>query len=170
MSKSKTFTVKYRRRREGTTNYKKRLKLLLGEKARLVLRKSNKNMIAQVAEYDPKGDKILITCTTRNLKKYGWENNTGNLPSAYLLGLLVGKMSKKKGINEMILDLGLQKAIKGSNLFAALKGAVDAGVDIPHSDDILPSEDRIKGKHIEESKKVPITKKFEEVKKNISGA
>jgi large subunit ribosomal protein L18 len=33
-------------------------------------------------------------------------------------------------------------------VYAALKGALDAGLKVPHSPDILPSEERIKGKHI----------------------
>ena len=34
--------------------------------------------------------------------------------------------------------------------FAALKGALDAGLDIPFEETALPKEDRISGKHIED--------------------
>ena len=70
------------------------------------------------------------------------------MPSAYLLGLLVGLEAKKLKIKELILDIGLNQSVKGSSIYALLKGALDAGLSIPHSQEILPSEERIKGKHI----------------------
>jgi large subunit ribosomal protein L18 len=73
----------------------------------------------------------------------------------------------QKGMKEAVLDIGMQKSIKGCRLFAALKGVVDAGVEVPHSDDILPSEDRLTGKHIDAHLKNGITKNFEEVKNKI---
>jgi len=36
-------------------------------------------------------------------------------------------------------------------VFAALKGMVDAGLEIPHGDSVLPEEDRINGAHIDDS-------------------
>ena len=72
--------------------------------------------------------------------------NTGNTPSAYLTGYLLGIKASKKGVKNAILDLGLQKP--GQRIYAALKGVVDGGLDVPHSDEILPDEKRIKGDHI----------------------
>ena len=46
------------------------------------------------------------------------------------------------------LDFGLERNIKGSRIYAVLKGAIDAGLSIPHSPDILPSDERLSGKHI----------------------
>jgi hypothetical protein len=46
------------------------------------------------------------------------------------------------------LDIGLNPPIKGSRIYAALKGVVDSGLDIPHSPDILPDDSRISGEHI----------------------
>jgi large subunit ribosomal protein L18 len=40
---------------------------------------------------------------------------------------------------------------------------IDSGVNVPYSKEILPSEDRIKGKHISEE----ISKQFEDVKNKI---
>jgi large subunit ribosomal protein L5e len=37
------------------------------------------------------------------------------------------------------LDLGLARATKGNRVFAAMKGAIDGGINIPHSDSIFPS-------------------------------
>ena len=66
----------------------------------------------------------------------------------------------KKGIEEAILDIGLQRPVKGSRVFAALKGMLDAGLSIPHGDGIFPSEERIKGLHISEE----LENLFDEVK------
>jgi large subunit ribosomal protein L18 len=96
------------------------------------------------------------------LKKIGW-TKTGNVPAAYLTGLLAGKKAKEKNVTEAVLDLGLQTSTKGSRIYAALKGVLDAGINVPHSKDILPSEDRIIGKHISEE----IAKQFDEIKKKI---
>ena len=52
----------------------------------------------------------------------------------------------KEGINDATLDIGLKSSIRGSKIFAVLKGAVDAGLNIPHNDIILPADERIKGR------------------------
>lgn len=146
MRKTK-FTSKFKRRKKGITNYKKRLRLLLANKPRLVIRKSLNNINAQIIEYSSKGDKVIVSAHSRELKKYGW-NVTGNVPSAYLTGLLLGQKSKKKDIKEAVLDIGLNVPTKGGKIYAALRGVVDAGVKVPYSEEVLPSEDRIKGVHI----------------------
>ena len=48
MSTSTTFKVKFRRRRELKTDYRKRLAMLKGNKPRLVVRKSNNAMTVEV--------------------------------------------------------------------------------------------------------------------------
>src|SRR3989344_5153073 len=116
MKKYKTFVVKYRRKTSGKTDYRKRLKLLLGGKPRLVVRKSLKNITAQIAAYSKEGDKILASAHSRELNEFGWNSPKGNTPSAYLVGLLLGKKAKKTNIKEMILDLGMNKSVKGSRL------------------------------------------------------
>jgi large subunit ribosomal protein L18 len=163
------YTLKYRRRREGKTNYKKRINMLKSGKCRLVVRKSLTNMYIQLIEFSAKGDKIIASGSGFELKNIGWKHNTGNTPSAYLIGLLTGKKIIGKGISDAVLDIGMQKNIPGSRIYAALKGVVDAGVNIPCSEDIMPSEDRIKGKHISEYRKVDITKDFDIIKKKILG-
>jgi large subunit ribosomal protein L18 len=148
MKQSKTYAVPFRRKRRGETDYRKRLRFLLSGKLRLVVRKSLSNMVAQVVEYDEKGDKVILTVNTTILDKYGWNINKGNLPSAYLLGLLLGNKAKKQGINDLVLDMCLNKSVKGSRVYAVLKGVIDAGINVPHSKEILPSEERVKGMHI----------------------
>ena len=147
MKKNRVKTVIYRRKREGKTNYPKRIRLLSSGKPRLVVRKSLKNMHIQIITYTEKGDKVLASADSRELIKYGWNLNRGNLPAAYLTGLLIGKKARGKA-EEAILDIGLQESIGGSRVYAALKGAVDAGMKIPHSDDIFPDEKRIRGENI----------------------
>jgi large subunit ribosomal protein L18 len=154
--------LKFKRRLEEKTNYRKRLGLLKSGKARLVIRKSLSNIMVQIVKYNPKGDETVATAVSMDLKKMGW-NRTGNVPAAYLTGLMAGKMAKEKKVEEAVLDLGLQTSTKGSRIYAALKGAVDAGVSVPHSEEILPSSDRIEGKHISEE----VAKQFQEVKKKI---
>ena len=148
MATDKRYTVKLRRRRLGKTDYKVRLRLLLSKKTRLVIRRSLKNFIAQLIDYNEKGDNVLVTVSSRNLIKYGWNYHSGNLPSAYLTGLLLGIEAKKKRIKEAVLDIGLNESIKGSSIYALLKGVIDAGLLINHNKDILPSYERVSGKHI----------------------
>jgi len=162
--KKLTSLIHLKRRRKKKTNYKKRLALLKSEKARLVIRKSLSNISVQLINFDVNGDQTIVSASSTELKKLGWIK-TGNIPAAYLTGLLVGKKAKDKKIEEAVLDLGLQTSTKGSRLYAALKGVLDSGINIPHSESILPNDDRIRGKHISEE----IVKQFEDVKKKIEG-
>ncbi len=146
--KSVTKRIEYRRKRKGKTNYKKRLKLLLSKKPRLVIRKTLTNTIAQIVNYDENGDKTIISAKSSELTKIGWKMNTGNIPAAYLTGMLLAKKAKNKKINEAIVDLGLATPTKGSKVFAALKGAIDNGLNIPHSEKMFPSDAQINGEVI----------------------
>lgn len=138
----------FKRRLETKTDYRKRLGLLTSKEHRLVVRKSSKHVTAQIIDFNKKGDQTLVNVTSQELNKFGWLGPTNNLVSAYFVGLLVGKKALKNNIKSAILDTGLVEKSKGSKIFAVLKGALDAGLTIPHSAEILPSEDRIKGKHI----------------------
>ncbi len=161
--------IEFRRKSEGKTDYKKRLSLLISRKPRLVIRKSLKNMTAQIVGYDEKGDKILASSHSSNIVKLGWKHSKNNIPACYLVGLLLGKMALNNKVKEAIVDTGLQTIIKGSKLFAVVKGATDAGLKIPYSEEIMPSEERIKGKHISDynQKSKDITKDFESLKQKI---
>ena len=141
-------TVRYRRKREGKTDYNLRLKLLMSGRLRLVIRKTNKGMCIQVIQFNDKGDTVLASAHTAELKKLGWTKSTANIPSAYLLGVLIASKAKKKGIKECIPDLGLQKTVRGTRIFAAIKGAADGGLKLPYSPEVFPKEDSIKGAHM----------------------
>ena len=99
------------------------------------------------------------------LRKLGWKHHCGNIPAAYLAGLLLGKKALEKKINDAVLDMGLQTSTKGNRIYAFLKGVLDAGINVPHSPEVLPDENRIKGSHISEE----VVKNFEEVRKKILG-
>ncbi len=150
MRLSKTFEMPFRRRREEKTNFKKRLALLKGGLARLVVRKSLNNMVVQVMDYNIGGDALVAAAHSTELKEFGWKMHKGNIPAAYLTGMLCAKKSVKAGVKEAVLDIGLTTPVRGSKIFAALKGAVDAGMEIKHGEEVLPGEDRISGKHIGE--------------------
>lgn len=167
MAKGARYKVEYRRKRKRKTDYKRRLNLLKSGKPRLVIRKSNRYLLAQLIKYHPNGDKILCSANSQELKNFQWSFSLKNIPAGYLTGFLFGLRAKKKKIEEGILDLGLQRPITGSRVYSVLKGVIDAGVRIPHSPEIFPSEGRIKGEHISQHTKKEITKNFEESKKLI---
>ncbi len=153
----------FRRKREGKTNYRKRFALLKSGKPRVIVRKSNSNIRIQFALYDGMGDRVVVSAMGSELKKYGWNYSFSNAPAAYLTGIMAGRKAIKKGINEGVLDIGLRHISRGGNISSALKGLLDAGVNISHGEEILPGDDRIYGKHIDE-KMVEIIK---EIKKKI---
>jgi large subunit ribosomal protein L18 len=113
------YQVKLRRRREGKT------------------------------DYGASGDKIIASAISKELQKdYKWKYSTSTTPAAYLTGLLAGKRAIENGIKEGVLDIGRSIPVKGSKNFAALKGVIDAGIEIPFDKEKLPSDDRISGKHL----------------------
>jgi len=148
LAKGPQYNLPFRRRREGRTRYAKRRRLVTSGKARFVVRPSNKHLMAQLIQAKPGGDHVLASAHSSELKEFGWRGPCGNLPAAYLTGLLVARRAKEAGISEAILDIGLHARGPGSRIFAAAKGAVDAGLVVPHQKEALPPEDRVHGKHV----------------------
>lgn len=165
MAHGSRYKVAFKRRREGKTDYGARLNLIEVDKSRLVVRITNNHVITQIINVAPEGDETLISAHSRELKNMGWLGNTKNITAAYLTGYLCGKKALKEGITNAVLDIGLKSPIKGSKIFAALKGAVDAGLEVPHNDVILPEDSRIQGEHIVEYAK---TLDEDELKKKFS--
>ena len=147
MAKNACYRVKLRRRREGKTDYQARKALVVSGTPRFVARKSIKNMVAQIVFAKAQGDEVLASAHSSELTKFGWKASTGNVPSAYLTGLLCGLRAKKEGISEAVFDIGLIPPTKGSRLFATLNGILDAGLEVPHSEEKLVKE-RVNGVHI----------------------
>ena len=157
-----TYEVNFRRRREGKTRYEKRLAYIKGGVPRMVVRKSNKYIRVQFIEFNPTGDKCIVNIDGNKLKKdYKWDAKR-NVWSAYLAGLLAGKEAAKKGVKKFVLDTGRYTPSKGSVLFAALKGAVDAGLETKYDPEIIP-EDKLS------NPPEKVKSSFEDAKKKISG-
>jgi len=127
-----------RRKREGKTDYRKRMKLLLSRKPRFVVRISLRHAITQLVGFRPEGDYTIAAANSKELSKHGWKGSTSSIEAAYLTGLLLGVRAKKKKHKEGVLDMGFVAPIKGGKVFGALKGAIDAGMEIPHSEEVLP--------------------------------
>lgn len=163
MATLKPKTVPFHREKERKTNYLKRLKLLLSKKKRMVLRFSNTKITAQLVEFTPAGDKVLVAVDSFVLKKSGWKFSCKNVPAAYLTGLAFGKKALKERHQEAIFDTGAKAPLHKGKAYAFLKGALDAGLTIPHGADkeIFPNDESLTGKHIQED--------LEKVKKEGSG-
>ena len=153
----------FRRRAEKKTNYRKRLALLKPGLPRVVVRKSLSYISIQMVEYEADGDKTLFSFLSKVLKNFGWTRSCSNTPAAYLTGFLFGLEAKKRGKTKAIVDFGLQRSTKGNKLYAAIAGMKHAGLEINVGAEMLPSEERIKGKHVSDD----IEKEFEEVKRKI---
>jgi len=167
----KRFQVQFKRRREGKTDYYARKRLTVQDKNkynspkyRLVVRKTNKDIVCQIAYATVKSDHILSAAYSHELKNYGVKAGFKNYSASYATGLLLarrvltklGMASKYQGylgkvdtygkyfaVKEIegerrpfyvILDVGLNRTTTGAKIFAAMKGAADGGLDVPHSD------------------------------------
>lgn len=148
MATGPRYFVPFRRRREGKTDYYQRTKLIVADVPRMVVRKTNRHIIVQLVTAELDGDRTLVAANSAELEKYGYKGSTSSTPAAYLTGMLFAVKAKKAQQESAILDIGLNRATPGARVFAALKGAVEAGLAIPHGEEILPSDERAKGAHI----------------------
>jgi len=162
------YQVKWRRRREGKTDYYARKRLIIQDKNkynspkyRLVVRFTNKDIVAQIIYAKLTGDIVLAAAYSHELPKYGMPVGLTNYAAAYATGLLLARRvltklnlaDKYKGNSTVngedynvepvadgpkpfyaLLDVGLARTTTGSKIFAVLKGATDGGVEIPHSE------------------------------------
>lgn len=165
-NKNKNRIFRFNRRIRGQTNYALRLRLLKSKLTRVVVRSSNKNMLVQFVDYNEEGDKVISSAKSKDLvKNFGFTLNTGNIASAYLTGFLAAKRAMKAGFSsDAIVDLGLQKAVYGGRLYAAVKGVKDAGVNVRVSDVVFPTEERLNGEHLNSD---DASKVIEKTKKSI---
>ncbi len=148
MARGPRYRVAYRRRREAKTNYRIRRIMAPSGRTRFVVRASNKHIIVQLITSKIVGDVVHTQANSSELQKYGWLGGKKNTSAAYLLGLLAGRKALSLGIDAAILDLGLAPPTKGAKIFAAVKGALDAGLEIPCDRDIIPELGRIEGQSI----------------------
>ena len=148
MARGPRYRVAYRRRREAKTNYRIRRIMAPSGRTRFVVRASNKHIVVQLITSKIVGDVVHTQANSSELQKYGWLGGKKNTSAAYLLGLLAGRKALSLGIDTAILDLGLAPPTKGAKIFAAVKGALDAGLEIPCDRDIIPELGRIEGQSI----------------------
>lgn len=106
------YQVKFRRRREGKTDYYARRRLVQqdknkydSKKYRFVVRRTNTKIITQVIYATIKGDRVLCQADSTELKKYGLEAGHTNYASSYATGLLVAR--------RLLTNLGLATIYKG---------------------------------------------------------
>jgi large subunit ribosomal protein L18 len=148
-----------KRKKQGKTNYRLRLKLLKSGKPRIVIRKTNKYFIVQAVESDEARDKIIKGVNSKELLKHGWnEKFKGSLksvPAGYLTGLFFAKKMKK---GDFILDLGLARKIQKNRIYSVVKGLIDGGLNIKADKKIFPGDERISGSHLKEGLKEIIQK------------
>lgn len=167
MAHSSRYHVKPRRRREGRTDYRKRLALIKSGKPRVSVRSSIKHIRVQIIEYKEGGDNIIASAFSKELeKKFNWKHSTSSTPAAYLTGLMVGKKAIEKGVEECVLDIGRYSPDTGSKVFACQKGLIDAGLKCPHNKEKFPNDERLKGKHLNDK---TINTDFEKIKDKILG-
>lgn len=220
----KRFQTKFRRRREGKTDYRQRHKLITQDKNkynspkyRLVVRISNRYIICQIVYSEIEGDKVLCSATSQELPRYGLPVGLKNYSAAYCTGLLVARrLLKKLGLDEVysgveeptgtvvktevnkrtyyveevdedkkpfrcLLDVGIKNTTTGSRVFAALKGASDGGLDIPHNEKRFPGyvrdtkqydaevhKQRIMGEHIADHMRDLLEDDEEQYKKHFA--
>ena len=166
MADNSNFKVPHNRRRNQETDYEQRLKLLKSDSPRVVVRTSNKHTKAHLSYYNREGDENSDFTSTEELGQYGWDQNTGNLPSAYLAGYLLGMKTDE---DKAILDIGLRESKMGSRIYAAVKGMNDAGLEVPTGEEAYPEESRIKGEHIRQIRDEDVPTNFEQTKEEIEG-
>ena len=159
---------KLRRRREGKTDYQARLSMIRANAIRIIVRKTNRYMIAQAVENKETKDFTICFANSKELISKGWnEKQNGSLksiPAAYLTGILLGNKIKKLNLKKkFILDAGIIESTKGSRVYAVVKGLIDLGINVPCSEEVIPSMERMQGQHM---KKKPDIEAF---KNKISG-
>src|SRR3989338_1462374 len=132
--------ISFKRRAEKKTDYKQRLAFIKSGTARMVIRRSIRNIRIQFINFAVNGDVVVTEELSKNLEKYGWNFHDANLPASYLIGYLAGAKALSKGVKDAIVDIGLQDSVKSSSLYCAALGAKDAGININIGKEVLPSK------------------------------
>ena len=118
----------------------------MGKRDFVTVHISNENTLVQIHKPGMTGDKVIAFAHSRYLVSKGWKGSRKNIPAAYLTGYVAGKKALGKGAKNAILYSGTKKYTQ--RMAAALKGVVDAGLEIPANSETFPSEQRIKGEHL----------------------
>lgn len=153
---------------ENKTDYKARLKLLNSGRNRIVFRKTARYIIGQYVKSGEAKDYVILGLTSKELLKYGWpqslQGSLKSIPASYLTGFLLGKkILDKEEKPEAIFDIGLLRSIPKSRIYSFLKGVADSGINLKYKEEMIPDENRIKGRHLKNS----IAENFNKIKENI---
>ncbi|KMW59858.1 LSU ribosomal protein L5e (L18p) [Candidatus Rhodobacter oscarellae] len=135
-----------RRLREEKTNYKKRGTMLTGKRDFITVNITNQNTQVQILTPGMTGDKVVASAHSRYLLEKGWKGSRKSVPAAYLTGYLAGKKALDKGAKDAIMYTGTRRYTQ--RMAAALKGIIDAGVEVPADEKTFPAEERINGEHL----------------------
>ncbi|MBR41242.1 MAG: 50S ribosomal protein L18 [Euryarchaeota archaeon] len=168
MAKGRNQRLRFKRRRNAETDYHRRSRMLRGGLPRAVVRVSNTQVTCQLVSYEPEGDRVLESITGKSLvDSHKWPSDASrkSVPACYLAGFAMATSAISNGHSKAILDIGLAASSTGNRAYSALKGMIDAGMEIPHSEGVLPSEERINGEHIGDG----IAKAVAATKKSIGG-
>ena len=149
MSVGPRYRVHFRRRREGKTDYRVRLRLLRSGEPRAVVRFSGRRVRIAIVRYDPTGDRVVAAAESTELGGLGFPaSSLSSTPAAYLTAYLAGLRTKSAGESEVVLDTGIRHPTEGGRLAAALKGLLDSGLEVPHGEGGFPSVERLGGAHL----------------------
>ena len=140
------YTKILHRIRTEKTNYRKRKTMLMGKRNFISVNITNENIQVQILKPIISGDKVLASAHSRFLIKDGWKGSRKSTSASYLTGYLAGKRAVSKGTKNAILYTGTKKYTQ--RMAAALKGVIDAGLDVPADSETFPSESRINGEHL----------------------
>ncbi len=141
-----TYSKILRRIRDEKTNYGKRTKMLMGHSDFITVQISNENTQVQIHQPKLTGDIVISSAHSRFLTQKGWKGSRKNIPAAYLTGYSAGKKALGKGTSSAIMYSGTRKYTQ--RMAAALKGIIDAGVDVPANEETFPPEARLNGEHL----------------------
>jgi len=137
------FQVKYRRRREGKTDYYARKRLVTqaknkynAPKYRLVVRFTNKDIVVQIIYARLQGDFVLTAAQSRELPRYGIKHGLTNWAAAYATGLLaarraltkLGLADKYEGVTEPDGTLSVVETLDGEDAPRPFKCYLDVGL------------------------------------------
>ncbi|MDH3313727.1 MAG: 50S ribosomal protein L18 [Nitrosopumilus sp.] len=135
-----------RRLREEKTNYKKRGTMLMGKRDFITVNITNENTLVQILKPGMTGDKVVASAHSRYLLEKGWKGSRKSVPAAYLTGYLAGKKALGQGAKDAILYTGTRRYTQ--RMAAALKGVIDAGVQVPANEETFPPAERLNGEHL----------------------
>ena len=120
--------------------------MLLGKRDFITVNITNENTQVQILKPGMTGDKVVSSAHSRYLLEKGWKGSRKSVPAAYLTGYLAGKKALGMGAKDAILYTGTRKYTQ--RMAAALKGVIDAGVEVPANEETFPSDERINGEHL----------------------